>query len=199
MPPQGSRPPDRPYLSKIKTDIHGRPEAQPLLEMMAEEKNNYITRVAFQRHYIDHSRESEDGEMRLNYDSPLPDRLIDQHDPFNPPSSFLQVFVIENISPQCIEQLGHSWNLDVEFFVQHAMDLHPRDLRLSKYNTQGDKHRQRWHHLNAYYEFQRQLSAENFFSGYFKRKYWFASDKILRFGTRISYYYVHSGLCKISE
>ena len=112
------------------------------------------------------------------------------------------VFVVENIGPAYIEALGSAWNLDPAFFVKHASNREREHLWTPDVFT-GDRERKLHDVIDGVFEYHgicvhtdvELNSSSNHFQRHCFRSMWDDVETIIS-NTRISYYRVHSELCK---
>lgn len=124
-----------------------------------------------------------------------------------------QVCVIENISSEYIQALGSAWNIDIEFFVEHATN--PKkdhlwqlvstmswDLPISAgYETSIQPVPTYWH-LDGIYEYNKYTNIRwsdgklDSFPNNVPRHCFSDAESGVQSNTRISYYRVSSSLCE---
>jgi hypothetical protein len=102
---------ERPYIARIKSTLQSRPYLGQLCDILKQEEKS-ITRFSL---------------VDLN---PNKAPRIQQTTNVRQAKSIVQqkattprfrIYVVENISPAFIELVGSTWDLDVEFFVDHAL------------------------------------------------------------------------------
>ena len=102
--------------------------------------------------------------------------------------------VVENISPNCIEELGSAWDLDPEFFVGHVTNPNVEDL-WAKHAVEYEVRKYR--HLDGVFKYHGLKGQKVLHSlpNYFPRHCYEHLPRSIQSSTRISYYRVSQGLC----
>ena len=116
------------------------------------------------------------------------------------PGDSPHVCIIENISPNWIEALGVSWDIDPHFFVDHAENPTKEDFWSAKLvDLWQKKTRRRYCSLNGTFEYHgRELRRSNDVHAslnFFHRHIFKTGGYPPQANTRISYYRVNRRLC----
>lgn len=112
------------------------------------------------------------------------------------------VCIVENISPEYIEVLGSTWDIDPRFFVQHAVNPRREHLWIPRH-FEPDTKKEKFSFVDGNFEYHnlnvsddKELnSLPNHFERHCFRSTWEGVETITS-NTRISYYRVEESFCR---